>query len=237
MLLLTTAALPQLQQHHHPNLGRLITPRHFCRLADTLAAGYVVAADNDCFQGLDPAAVCAMLEAIAPWPSVASPDPRRVAVAFSTRTAVGGGALAAHPSQAALDRRAGRGRRRRRDARAVPRMAHVAVSPRKARVRSAGRRGTSRASPVGGARARRSIRRRQHPLEARARRCRARPPSPQTRTPGAHGPHLERENDPLRAARSAAPRSTARGTRGGASCCSTTVSPAPASRRSCGWCP
>ena len=33
MLLLTTAALPQLQQHHHPNLGRLITPRHFCRLA------------------------------------------------------------------------------------------------------------------------------------------------------------------------------------------------------------
>jgi hypothetical protein len=50
MLLLTMAALPQLQQHHHPNLGRLITPRHFCRLADTLAAGYAVAADNDCFK-------------------------------------------------------------------------------------------------------------------------------------------------------------------------------------------
>ena len=70
MLLLTTAALPKLHQHDHPNLGRLITPRHFCRLADTLAAGYAVAADNDCFQGLNPAAVCTMLQAIAPWPSV-----------------------------------------------------------------------------------------------------------------------------------------------------------------------
>jgi hypothetical protein len=70
MLLLTTAALPQLEQHRHPNLGRLITPRHHCRLADTLAAGYPVAADNDCFQGFDPAAVCAMLETVAPWPSV-----------------------------------------------------------------------------------------------------------------------------------------------------------------------
>ena len=39
MLLLTTAALPQLEQHRHPNLGRLITPRHYARLEDTLAAG------------------------------------------------------------------------------------------------------------------------------------------------------------------------------------------------------
>jgi hypothetical protein len=70
LLLLTTAALPQLEQHDHPNLGRLITPRHFPRLADTLSAGYPTAADNDCFQGLDAARVCAMLEAIAPWPSV-----------------------------------------------------------------------------------------------------------------------------------------------------------------------
>ena len=70
MLLLTTAALPQLEQHDHPNLGRLITPRHYPRLADTLSAGYPVAADNDCFQGLDATAVCAMLEEIAPWPSV-----------------------------------------------------------------------------------------------------------------------------------------------------------------------
>ncbi|MGH2947302.1 MAG: hypothetical protein ACRDPC_13785, partial [Solirubrobacteraceae bacterium] len=71
MLLLTTAALPQLEAHRHPHLGRLITPRHRCRLGDTLAAGYPVAADNDCFQGLDVEAVCRMLEAVMPWPSVA----------------------------------------------------------------------------------------------------------------------------------------------------------------------
>ena len=47
MLLLTTAALPQLDQHRHPNLGRLITPRHYPRLAETLES-YLVAADNDC---------------------------------------------------------------------------------------------------------------------------------------------------------------------------------------------
>ena len=157
MLLLTTAALPQLQQHHHPSLGRLITPRHFCRFSDTLAAGYAVAADNDCFQGLNPAAVCAMLGAIAPWPSVAA----RIRFAWPWLS-VPAELLPAehlphtHP-EPALDRRAGRGRRRRRDARAVPRVAHVAVSPRKARVRPAGRRGTSRASAVGGARARRRI--------------------------------------------------------------------------------
>jgi len=70
VLLLTTAALPQLHAHRHPQLGRLITPRHRCRLAATLDAGYPVAADNDCFTGLDAAAVCRMLEAITPWPSV-----------------------------------------------------------------------------------------------------------------------------------------------------------------------
>ena len=70
MLLLTTAALPQLERHRHPNLGRLITPRHYCRLDDTLAAGISVAVDNDCFQGLDPVAVCRMLGAVMPWPSV-----------------------------------------------------------------------------------------------------------------------------------------------------------------------
>ena len=57
MLLLTTAALPQLERHRHPNLGRLITPRHYCRLDDTLAAGISVAVDNDCFLGPDAAAL------------------------------------------------------------------------------------------------------------------------------------------------------------------------------------
>jgi hypothetical protein len=70
MLLFTSAALPQLHEHDHPNLGRLITPRHFPRLADTLAAGYPVAADNDCFRGYRPEAIARMCQAIAPWPSL-----------------------------------------------------------------------------------------------------------------------------------------------------------------------
>jgi hypothetical protein len=72
VLLLTTAALPQLEQHRHPNLGRLLTPRHFCRLSDTLASGFPVAADNDCLRGLNAEAFCRMLGAITPWPTVAT---------------------------------------------------------------------------------------------------------------------------------------------------------------------
>jgi hypothetical protein len=93
VLLPTSAALPQLEAHRHPHLGRLITPRHRCRLGDTLAARYPVAGDNDCFQGLNVEAVCRMLEAMMPWPSVA----RRVRRAWlwarpgSTWTFVGGG--------------------------------------------------------------------------------------------------------------------------------------------------
>ena len=52
--------------------GRLLPAAHIAPSGVSLAAGYAVAADNDCFQGLNPAAVCAMLEAIAPWPSVAA---------------------------------------------------------------------------------------------------------------------------------------------------------------------
>lgn len=85
MLLLTTAALPQLEAHRHPNLGRLITPRHYCRLADTLAA-YPVAVDNDCFQGLDAPAVCRMLAAVMPWPSVGA----RIARAWPGETPFAG---------------------------------------------------------------------------------------------------------------------------------------------------
>ena len=49
MLLLATQALPQTREYAHPNLGRLLTPRHFSRIADTLAEGWPVACDNDCF--------------------------------------------------------------------------------------------------------------------------------------------------------------------------------------------
>ncbi len=97
MLLLTTAALPQLEAHHHPNLGRLITPRHYCRLADTLRAGYPVAVDNDCFQGLDIAAVCRMLGAVMPWPSVGARIARAWPGAQPPR-ASGDDLEAAHPN-------------------------------------------------------------------------------------------------------------------------------------------
>lgn len=66
MLLLATQAMPQMRDHDHPNLGRLVTPRHYCSLHEH--AGWSWAADNDCFQGLDPAAYFAMLDALVGTP-------------------------------------------------------------------------------------------------------------------------------------------------------------------------
>jgi hypothetical protein len=51
MLLLATQALPQMREYAHPNLGRLLTPRHVSRIADTVAEGWPLACDNDCFNG------------------------------------------------------------------------------------------------------------------------------------------------------------------------------------------
>jgi len=62
VLLLATQAMPQMRHHDHPNLGRLVTPRHFCSLHEH--RGWPWAADNDCFQGLDPAAYIRMLDAL-----------------------------------------------------------------------------------------------------------------------------------------------------------------------------
>ncbi|MBS1895465.1 MAG: hypothetical protein JST59_29550 [Actinobacteria bacterium] len=62
MLLLATQAEAQMLAFKHPNLGRLVQPRHFPRIADTAARGVPWAADNDCFQGLDIDAYCAMLD-------------------------------------------------------------------------------------------------------------------------------------------------------------------------------
>jgi hypothetical protein len=76
VLLLATQAMPQMRGHDHPNLGRLVTPRHFCSLAEH--RGWAWAADNDCFQGLDPAAYFRMLQALKGVPGrclfVAVPD-------------------------------------------------------------------------------------------------------------------------------------------------------------------
>ncbi len=62
VLLLVTQAMPQMRRHGHPNLGRLVTPRHFCSLHQH--DGWSWAADNDCFQRLDPHAYCVMLDAL-----------------------------------------------------------------------------------------------------------------------------------------------------------------------------
>ncbi len=70
MLLLTTQALPQMREFRHPKLGRLLTPRHFPRLQDTLAEGFPTCADNDCFHKYSPDAITRMFATVAPIPSV-----------------------------------------------------------------------------------------------------------------------------------------------------------------------
>jgi hypothetical protein len=83
MLLLTTQALPQMREFRHPNLGRLLTPRHFPRLHETLEDGFAVAADNDCFANYSPEAIARMFNAITPPPSVLA----RLAEAWPTLNA------------------------------------------------------------------------------------------------------------------------------------------------------
>lgn len=58
-----------------PGVGRLLSPRQYSRAAES-AAVFSVAADNDCFQGLDRRAFVAMLDVIAgvPLRFVAVPD-------------------------------------------------------------------------------------------------------------------------------------------------------------------
>lgn len=51
MLLLTTAGHPQLLEHRHPHLGRLVTPSHYWRVADTAHEGFPWGVDNDAFNG------------------------------------------------------------------------------------------------------------------------------------------------------------------------------------------
>jgi hypothetical protein len=64
MLLLATQAEPQMVEYAHPNLGRLIQPRHYNALPATIARGVPWAADNDCYQGLDASAYNAMLDRV-----------------------------------------------------------------------------------------------------------------------------------------------------------------------------
>lgn len=72
-VLLVTTAHPSMKQHTldgdlHPNLGRLITPRHTSSIEKTAGEGIPWAADNDCFQGLDADAYTRMIDRIAGLP-------------------------------------------------------------------------------------------------------------------------------------------------------------------------
>lgn len=65
-LLLVSGATTTVRRHAgHPHLGRLIQPRNRNRLDEVVASGMWWAADNDCFQGLDPDEYFVMLNQIA----------------------------------------------------------------------------------------------------------------------------------------------------------------------------
>lgn len=64
-MLLTTAGHPQIVEYAHPNLGRLVQPRHYSAIEQTAEAGIPWAADNDCFQGLNADAYRKMVARIA----------------------------------------------------------------------------------------------------------------------------------------------------------------------------
>jgi len=104
VLLLATQAMPQMRDHAHPNLGRLVTPRHFCSLHEHGAWPW--AADNDCFQGLDPHAYFAMLDALVGMPGrclfVTVPDVVADARATANLFEVWWGAVARRGLPAAL---------------------------------------------------------------------------------------------------------------------------------------
>lgn len=58
-MLLATQAEPQMLKHAHPNLGRLVQPRHFSSIEQTARRGICWAADNDAFGGWDEARAAA----------------------------------------------------------------------------------------------------------------------------------------------------------------------------------
>lgn len=68
MLLLVNKALPTLLQYSPRNIGRLVQPRGLSRVADTPRAGYLWAADNDCFQEFHQGRYLQMLTHVADVP-------------------------------------------------------------------------------------------------------------------------------------------------------------------------
>lgn len=77
MILLVTHAHPTIVRAAHPNLGRLVQPRHYSSIAATAHAGIPWAADNDAFVSFNEKRFRAMLAALRGLPGclfVAAPD-------------------------------------------------------------------------------------------------------------------------------------------------------------------
>jgi hypothetical protein len=77
VILLVTTGHPDMERYAHPNLGRLVQPRHYSSIEQTAAAGIPWAADNDAFHAFDPAAFERMLARLRGLPGclfVAAPD-------------------------------------------------------------------------------------------------------------------------------------------------------------------
>jgi len=75
VLFLHAGSLTRIQANHHPNIGRLLQPRDFSRLHDTLDAGYKVGVDNDGYQGVDLPSFQRMLTSIRQTVSCCAAEP------------------------------------------------------------------------------------------------------------------------------------------------------------------
>jgi hypothetical protein len=75
--LLVTTGHPDMARYAHPNLGRLVQPRHYSSIEQTAHAGIPWAADNDAFKAFDAEAFERMLHRLRGLPGclfVAAPD-------------------------------------------------------------------------------------------------------------------------------------------------------------------
>jgi hypothetical protein len=75
--LLVTTGHPDMARYAHPNLGRLVQPRHYSSIEQTARAGIPWAADNDGFNGVNEDAFRGMLGRLRGLPGclfVAAPD-------------------------------------------------------------------------------------------------------------------------------------------------------------------
>lgn len=76
-MLLVTTGHPDMHRYRHPNLGRLVQPRHYSSIERTAAEGIPWAADNDAFHQFKRDPFLRMLDRLAGLPGclfVAAPD-------------------------------------------------------------------------------------------------------------------------------------------------------------------